>query len=665
MQYEGTKLNLPDIHEIVDLDWFDDDYRLRKPGEGSPRYHDDCPVGWRTTAIWDIVRFFPELHGKELDEAWRKFRREDISLIDWMPSKYPDPDEPHKYMSFFPTFNFQQPGCYSCLAYNGDSPPEPSSEQPDVMDLVRARIDGNEEGCTMESKRSMVTPGPRNPRDPCDGVPQKPWPPRPPPKPQGHCCGMFDISPPPPPPVETPPPPPPPEPPRPPLEPGEDPCKQYENVCDPSIMSDEDWDNYELMGEHGYKYRPWVRMPPLNFLPTGVDRIIAGEKGYLVVDGGWQPRERIEGEYDLPMQDVWDLGMYPAQTITVVCNPMLKRFDYVAPFPNRRLNHKMARMEVRPDPETQHGGSIYNIYFVGFNHNPETNECGDPVLPDPEDMPVNDEVIVAIYNSNMNNWIATYSRPNVRYLPTNQTNDLALVNNKLYWTSEWADTGRRITVQNNEFKAPELKWIPVVSCFDFATREILGFAFCQDVYHKKVENLLLMECHKKLHLVTRATASNRRIPKGCFEVWIATHEEGSALLEWKKVGRMPKQQYDYLFNNCYMCFEHVCEPAYECRAGKNTICFYVPQCGTGVLFDVEKLTWISMERHSGWDLGRKTDNFPPDYSTNALASCVWEPDFTAMWSKEYRGPKWDPLGDDPTGPDLWPQPVKESGEIIK
>lgn len=659
MQYEGAKLRFDDIPEVVNMEWINDgEFRLRNPEEFTyPKYHDNCPVGWRTTQIDDIARFLPELKGKELDEAFKKFRCADARLFDWVPSQHATSEYPNKYRKLFPIFNFQLPGCYSVLGYCGDFPGEPSTEHITLFDVLNRESEDDGKGqCSLESKRMSITKSPRNPRDPCIGIvpPRKPKPP----PPQGHCCSMFDINPPKPPPaVVTPVPEPPKEEPKPPIVPGEDPCMKYENLPDVSAMSDADWAEYDLMGEHGYKSRPWIRLPTLNFLPTDVDRIIAGEKGYLVVDGGWQPRDRIEGEYDLPMQDKWDLNEYPAQTITVVCNPLLKRFEYIPPFPDRRLNHKMARMEVIPDPAWEDGRNMFNIYFVGYNFTPSTNEFEDELLPNSEDMPVQDEVIVAVYNSNVKTWLTTFTRQWVRPLLTNQTNNVSLLKSRLYWISEWADHGKRIKVQNNAFEPPELKWIPVIACFDLQTQQFTGYSFPQELYHKRIENPLLLECNGNLYVVSRATATNKKTPQGRFEVRLAAYEEGSVKLEFKKIGRMPRIQYDFLFNGCYMCVEHVTEPAYECRAGFSVICFYVPQCGTGVLFDVDKGSWVNMERHPGWDLGKKAKGKSVDYGSNAMASCIWEPDFKALWTKEYRGPLWDPLGDDPTGPDKWPEPV--------
>jgi len=443
------------------------------------------------------------------------------------------------------------------------------------------------------------------------------------------------------------------------LELDEDPCKQYEGLADVSCMIDKDWVDLDIMKDYGYKMRPWVRLPTLNFLPTGVDTIIAGEKGYLIVDGGWQPREKIDGEYDLPMQGYWDENIYRSQTITCVCNPLLRRFEYVHPFPNRQLQNKMARMEVKLDPDREDGSNMYNIYFVGYNTLPTTNELEKDTNkpPNSKATPCRDEVIVAIYNSNVKNWIGTYNRLYVRHLSNTQSNDLVFLNNKLFWISEWADHGRKIKVQNDVVEPSELKWIPVISCFNFENKEITGFSFCQELYNKKIENCLLMECSQNLYLVSRATSKNSNVPQGRFEVRLVKYKEGSPKLSFTKIATMPKRQYNYLFQNRYMCIDHIGEPSYQCRGGLSFICFYVPYLTTGVIFDVESGIWSNMDRHPGWDLGKNAKKFPPDLSKNALASCIWEPNFKALWSKEYRGPNWDPLGDDPTGPDRWNEPI--------
>lgn len=650
MQYEGSKLSFNfEFPEIKNLDWIDNVYKLPDPTLNQPRYHDNCPVGWRTTTIDDVARFLPQLCSLELDQAWRKFRIADIALMDWYPSKQSLPHDPTKYIKIFPMFNFQEPGMYSCLGYCVDLPFEPNLviSQPNILDFI-----------TQDPKSENDDSNTIDPRDPCMGVPPPPHKPRTKPA-EPPCCGMWVPPPPPPPPLPPPQNPPPREVREVLLDPNEDPCNQYKNLADVSCMTNQDWVDVDIAGKYGYKMRSWIRLPTLNFLPTGVDTIIAGGKGYLVVDGGWQPRDKIEGEYDLPMQGWWDQNMYPPQTITCVCNPLLRRFEYVHPFPNRQLNNKMAYMEVKLDPEKEDGSNMYNIYFVGYNVLPNINELKEDTSEPPnlETIPCRDEVIVAIYNSNVKNWIGTYSRLFIRHLPTTQSNDLAFLDNKLFWISEWADHGKKIKVQNDAFEPAKLKWIPVISCFDFESREIMGFSFCQELYHKKIENCLLMECNQNLYLVSRATSKNPKVPQGRFEVRLVEYKEGSPKLNFTKIATMPKRQYDYLFQNCYMCIDHINEPNYQCRGGFSFICFYVPHCGTGVIFDVDKCVWGNMDKHPGWDLGKKAKMYPPDLSKNALASCIWEPDFKALWSKEYRGPNWDPLGDDPTGPDKWNEPI--------
>ncbi len=634
---------------IVNMEWIDGEFRLRKPGEGAPRYHTNCPVGWRTTRIDDIARFLPELHNPELNEAWRKFRRDDIEYIDWSPSYHLTPEDGSKYTSLFPTFNFNDSGCYSCLAYVGDVPPEPTTLQYSCQTLedVLQEIDTIKKSCTRETKRMGVLPGPpRLSRDPCDGrsPPQK----RAMSPTEKHCCGAYVIEPPPPPNVIPQPPPPPPPPP--PIDPNQDPCNRDEKLPDVATMTEADWETYDLMGEHGYKCRPWVRLPSLNFLPICVDRVIAGEKGLLVVDGSLQSGEQVSGEVELPMHH--DTGVYSAeQSITVVCNPLTKKFEFIPPFPKQSVKFKMAHMEVVPDPAVDGLYNMYNIYFVGYSmemHDGNTND--DPTCPDLE-------VFVAVYNSNIKDWVTTYSRPFVRPLVVNQTNDLAMVKRRLYWISEWADRSKRIAVQNNSTTAAKHKWVAVISSFDLETRLFTAYSLPQEVYQNKTEMPLLLECNMKLYVVSRATAMQKKIPEGRFEIRLATYEEGSVKVEYTKIGIMPWNQYQYLFSNCYTCVEHTTEPHYECRAGLTLICFYVPQCGAGVLFDVVKCTWSNMDRHPGWEVGKKV-GYEFVWHKNALASCIWEPDFRALWKKEYVGPKWDPLGNDPTGPDKWSEGVK-------
>ena len=104
-------------------------------------------------------------------------------------------------------------------------------------------------------------------------------------------------------------------------------------------------------------------------------------------------------------------------------------------------------MEVKLDPEREDGSSMYNIYFVGYNVLRNINEVekGTNEPSNPKAIPCRDEVIVAIYNSNVKNWIGTYSRLYVRHLHNTQSNDLVFLDNKLFWISEWASYSRSET----------------------------------------------------------------------------------------------------------------------------------------------------------------------------------------------------------------------------
>jgi hypothetical protein len=110
MQYEGSKLDFNfDFHEVKNLDWIDDVYKLNPQPHGPPpQYHENCPVGWRTTTINDIARFLPQLFGLELDLAWRKFRTTDIHLMDWYPSTQHLPHDQNKFLDIVGTCHLSQ-----------------------------------------------------------------------------------------------------------------------------------------------------------------------------------------------------------------------------------------------------------------------------------------------------------------------------------------------------------------------------------------------------------------------------------------------------------------------------------------------------------------------------------------------------------------------------
>ncbi|CAK9869747.1 unnamed protein product [Sphagnum jensenii] len=103
---------------------------------------------------------------------------------------------------------------------------------------------------------------------------------------------------------------------------------------------------------HNRKQDPgcWFAMPSLNFLPIGINKVIAGDGGLLVCDGAMQwtamfqengqlppiatQPPLIKGGRIVPMDPTnWTKKSYlPGQTILLVCNPTTREYMFLPPF---------------------------------------------------------------------------------------------------------------------------------------------------------------------------------------------------------------------------------------------------------------------------------------------------------------------------------------------
>jgi hypothetical protein len=103
---------------------------------------------------------------------------------------------------------------------------------------------------------------------------------------------------------------------------------------------------------HNRKQDPgrWFAMPSLNFLPIGINKVIAGDGGLLVCDGAMQWTAMFQetgqlppiatrpplimGGQIVPMDPTnWTKKSYlPGQTILLVCNPTTREYMFLPPF---------------------------------------------------------------------------------------------------------------------------------------------------------------------------------------------------------------------------------------------------------------------------------------------------------------------------------------------
>lgn len=138
----------------------------------------------------------------------------------------------------------------------------------------------------------------------------------------------------------------------------------YESFC-PAIMCmktyPEDYGTFKMIGYKSAKYskkhnekKKWFSFPSLNYLPTYVKKVLAGDGGLLVCCGGVQPRRPpIKGERLLPLthdeEDDYDRKIFPeGQQVLLVTNPLTREYYFLPPIPCMILQDMSACIVLMP-----------------------------------------------------------------------------------------------------------------------------------------------------------------------------------------------------------------------------------------------------------------------------------------------------------------------------
>lgn len=110
-------------------------------------------------------------------------------------------------------------------------------------------------------------------------------------------------------------------------------------------------DGLNLVAACDHNSKAWCGMLKLDFLPTGVNDIIAGDGGLLCVNGGIQPRLHNPKTPPIPYADNYNYMLYPRQSILTVCNPLTKEVKYIPRHSNKTMDAKIAWMQALMPPK--------------------------------------------------------------------------------------------------------------------------------------------------------------------------------------------------------------------------------------------------------------------------------------------------------------------------
>lgn len=157
--------------------------------------------------------------------------------------------------------------------------------------------------------------------------------------------------------------------------------------------------------EPSAKHSEWLAMPGISFLPNNVVDIIAGGGGLLCVNGGIQPRKKNLHTPPIPYAEDYNHRLYPQQSILVVCNPLTKEIKFLPRHTNKKLDDKIACMEVlKSDGHCNHGENKsclsksrlrYRVHVLGGHHERSSLRS-----------PASDELVFMTYDSRSDTWIS-------------------------------------------------------------------------------------------------------------------------------------------------------------------------------------------------------------------------------------------------------------------
>ncbi|XP_073385158.1 uncharacterized protein [Physcomitrium patens] len=363
--------------------------------------------------------------------------------------------------------------------------------------------------------------------------------------------------------------------------------KLYYVVCLEPGISD-----YKYIGTHS-----WIALPPLNFLPPGCDRVIAGSAGLLVLDGGEQPGAMpitLWGRPAVPNDKFWKDGkarkQSGGQSIVCVANPLTREFVLLPPIPKRRVHGKIAKF-VFSDLSRKK----YHLVIAGWDTMRKKGKIADIMC-------------VVVYSSEKQCFVHANSIEKARPIPYHECgrSGMAVVNFGVYFG------GVKILerINDEDIDIPAIYYFNISDskrqcmCFDFKLDYMAG----REVQPPKV----LQAGPTQVFAVTRYAT----IPTIIWIVEVELHPDGMPTGKYKKVpgGVMPSLLYLRLFPS-----EDEALLPYECTGVDGKITFKVNnEQNVLVTYDSIRCMWGIFE-HPKYE----------DQRNFQLFDGCYEPDFTA------------------------------------
>ncbi|XP_073396658.1 uncharacterized protein [Physcomitrium patens] len=206
--------------------------------------------------------------------------------------------------------------------------------------------------------------------------------------------------------------------------------------------------------------RNWTALPPLNFLPPGVDRVIAGSAGLLVMEGGEQPGTKPIMLWDQPKTPNDKFWGNPqakeqcgGQSIVCITNPLTREYLVLPPIPKRRMYGKIAKFVFSDTRRCN-----YHLIIAGWETQRKKGRLSDILS-------------VVVYSSKKKSYIHANYIENARPIPYFESgrSGMAVINYGVYFG------GVRVLKKKNaeELHIPAIYYFNISDsrrqrlCFDF------------------------------------------------------------------------------------------------------------------------------------------------------------------------------------------------------
>ncbi|KAG0601560.1 hypothetical protein M758_11G121600 [Ceratodon purpureus] len=316
----------------------------------------------------------------------------------------------------------------------------------------------------------------------------------------------------------------------------------------------------------------WIALPPLNFLPPGCERVIAGSAGLVVMDGGEQPGSgpiMLWGQMQVPNAKFWQNGKFKkqfgGQSLVCVANPLTREFILLPPIPNRRVHDKIAKF-VFGDMER----SKYYLVIAGW----------DTIKRKKQNKLV-DILCVIVYSSEKQGFVHANYIEKARPIPFHECgrSGMAIINYGVYFG------GQRVIerVDDEENCVPAIYYFNISDsrrqclCFDFNLVNMAG----REIQAPKV----VQAGPDRVFAITRFA----QLPTIIWMVEVELHPDGTPTGSYRKIhcGVMPGHFYELLFPT-----EDEALLPYECTSADGVIAIKVySERNLMVSYHIDKREW--------------------------------------------------------------------------